>query len=650
MTNDVSKIVEKFLSSIEKKILDLQLQVENLQGKNREYDEIESIIDALQESKINFAIKFLNQDTKGIVGVLERVIMDKDRLNFYLSQITNYYYLYETDLLDKDVTKDQTTYAEQALKDLEEELREYQSKIDVVKNRQIIKELNSLEEKIFTFGTKLSYFGDNDEIVDLNLFTELMEDSRLSEEEKITLLQHVIINNASSYESKLIEKDMKVKEVLEQNQEEALDDLEELSTESIITTLDSETLETINKILSSPEIIRRLVKIIEDTQEIKISIDGTAIIEDQQEIVEEAVEIAKEGIIQLITSKEAETPEEALDIFLEDNDDELFNAQVAYEEIFGDEDKENITSEVDEYLDLIQKGIEFYDQNKKLLLSLTKSEKDSIDNYARGLYKNKDNRTIVYKSKNYEGNNKSIIRDATYEIGELLHIFEQLEIGNKVTNEIIIKTGRRINEILESIELCKETEYSPTINKPKEKTTKGTLYFLEKGSTKQRTFYEDEIGIDSYSKGISSLYYKELLLQLEQIENRANVRIPALKPDHSRTYPYTSEFGVRFISGGRTSTFFIPIGAEDAIIVGVRIIRTGDEYRKTLENRLRTYSARIEALMEKINTTPDKEEARKIAEEIKKILSQGDKDKNDTLELDTMFTVPPITIQPPKHK
>ena len=72
---------------------------------------------------------------------------------------------------------------------------------------------------------------------------------------------------------------------------------------------------------------------------------------------------------------------------------------------------------------------------------MTKSEKDSIDNYARGLYKNKDNRTIVYKSKNYEGNNKSIIRDATYEIGELLHIFEQLEISDKVTNDIIIKTG-----------------------------------------------------------------------------------------------------------------------------------------------------------------------------------------------------------------
>ena len=38
MISDVSKIVENFLSSIEKKVLDLQLQVENLQAKNREYD------------------------------------------------------------------------------------------------------------------------------------------------------------------------------------------------------------------------------------------------------------------------------------------------------------------------------------------------------------------------------------------------------------------------------------------------------------------------------------------------------------------------------------------------------------------------------------------------------------------------------------
>ena len=62
MINDVSKIVENFLSSIEKKVLDLQLQVENLQAKNREYDEIGSIIDALHESKINFSIDFLNKD------------------------------------------------------------------------------------------------------------------------------------------------------------------------------------------------------------------------------------------------------------------------------------------------------------------------------------------------------------------------------------------------------------------------------------------------------------------------------------------------------------------------------------------------------------------------------------------------------------
>ena len=43
MINDVSKIVENFLSSIEKKVLDLQLQVENLLAKNREYDEIERV-------------------------------------------------------------------------------------------------------------------------------------------------------------------------------------------------------------------------------------------------------------------------------------------------------------------------------------------------------------------------------------------------------------------------------------------------------------------------------------------------------------------------------------------------------------------------------------------------------------------------------
>lgn len=648
MISDVSKIVENFLSSIEKKVLDLQLQVENLQAKNREYDEVGSIIDALHQSKIDFSIKFLNEDTKEIVGILERVIQDKDRINFYLAQITNYYYLYETDLLNKDVTKDQTAYAEQALTDLEEELKEYQSKIDVVRNRQIIKELKELEERIIAFGAKFAYVEDKDEIVDLDLFTELMEGSRLAEEEKVALLQLVIMNNAQSYERQLLAKDTKVREVIEQNQEEALDELEELTTESVVTTLDPETLATIDKLLSNPEVIRRLVKIIEDTQEVKISIEGTAIVEDQQEIVDEAIDIARDGIITLINQHEAETPEEALDIFMEDNDDELFKAQVAYEEIFGEEEPEQENKDLDEYLEYIQKGIEFHDQNKKLLQHMTKAEKDSIDNYARGLYQNKGNRVIVYKSKNFDGNNKSVVRDATYEIEALLHMFEQLEMANKLTPDVIIKTGRRISEILESVELSKEIEKEQPKEKPKT-TPKGAIYFLEKGTTKQRTIYEDEIGVGSHSKGISSSYYKELLFQLEQIENRGNVRIPSIRPNHSKTYPYTSEFGVRFISGTRTSTYFIPVGTDDAIIVGVRFIDTGDDYRKTLENRLKTYSIRIESLIEKINSTKDKTEARKFAEEIKKILSQDDKDKTDNQDLDSMFTVPTVTIEPPKH-
>lgn len=648
MISDVSKIVENFLSSIEKKVLDLQLQVENLQAKNREYDEVGSIIDALHQSKIDFSIKFLNEDTKEIVGILERVIQDKDRINFCLAQITNYYYLYETDLLNKDVTKDQTAYAEQALTDLEEELKEYQSKIDVVRNRQIIKELKELEERIIAFGAKFAYVEDKDEIVDLDLFTELMEGSRLAEEEKVALLQLVIMNNAQSYERQLLAKDTKVREVIEQNQEEALDELEELTPESVVTTLDPETLATIDKLLSNPEVIRRLVKIIEDTQEVKISIEGTAIVEDQQEIVDEAIDIAREGIITLINQHEAETPEEALDIFMEDNDDELFKAQVAYEEIFGEEEPEQENTDLDEYLEYIQKGIEFHDQNKKLLQHMTKAEKDSIDNYARGLYQNKGNRVIVYKSKNFDGNNKSVVRDATYEIEALLHMFEQLEMANKLTPDVIIKTGRRISEILESVELSKEIEKEQPKEKPKT-TPKGAIYFLEKGTTKQRTIYEDEIGVGSHSKGISSSYYKELLFQLEQIENRGNVRIPSIRPNHSKTYPYTSEFGVRFISGTRTSTYFIPVGTDDAIIVGVRFIDTGDDYRKTLENRLKTYSIRIESLIEKINSTTDKTEARKFAEEIKKILSQDDKDKTDNSNLDSMFTVPTVTIEPPKH-
>lgn len=647
MNKDVSKIVENFLSSLEKKVLDLQLQVENLLEKNKEYDELTKLVEEINESKINFSIKFLNGETKQIVELLERVIPEKERINFYLSQITNYYYLYETNLLNTEVTLDQTAFAEQAFTDLVDEISGHLFSIDVVKNREVIKELRELEEKIVKFGTVFGFVEEGQETVDLEFFTELLEDSRLSEEEKILLLQTVIKNNVASYENKLMLKDTKVIEEFEQNTELALDELEELPEETVVAKIDQETLNEINKLLRNPETIRRLIKIIETTQDIEITIEGKAFQEDQQETVDEALELAREGMVELLQTAQASNPEEALDIFMEANDEELYIAEVAYEEIFGEEEKEDENTNIDEYLDYIQKGIEFYDQYKKLIKDITANEKDSIENYARGLYHNKGNRTIVYKSKNFDGNNKTILKEATYEIGELLGIFKQIELGNKLTNDIIIKTGRRISEILESVELAKEYEQTPT--KKQETVKKGTVYFLEKGTSKGRTFYEDDIGVDNCNKGIGKSYYKDLLFQLEQIENRNHIRIPSIRPNNNKSYPYTAEFGVRLISSNRTSTYYIPVGNDDAIIVGVRFIDTGEDYRKTLEYRVKTHSRRLEELIEKVNSAENKKEAQKYIKEIKNILSQGEKNKGTEEELTTMFTVPKVEITPPKH-
>ena len=647
MNKDVSKIVENFLSSLEKKVLDLQLQVENLLEKNKEYDELTKLVEEINESKINFSIKFLNGETKQIVELLERVIPEKERINFYLSQITNYYYLYETNLLNTEVTLDQTAFAEQAFTDLVDEISGHLFSIDVVKNREVIKELRELEEKIVKFGTVFGFVEEGQETVDLEFFTELLEDSRLSEEEKILLLQTVIKNNVASYENKLMLKDTKVIEEFEQNTELAFDELEELQEENVVAKIDQETLNEINKLLRNPETIRRLIKIIETTQDIEITIEGKAFQEDQQETVDEALELAREGMVGLLETAQASNPEEALDIFMEANDEELYIAEVAYEEIFGEEEKEDENTNIDEYLDYIQKGIEFYDQHKKLIKDITANEKDSIENYARGLYHNKGNRTIVYKSKNFDGNNKTILKEATYEIGELLGIFKQIELADKLTNDIIIKTGRRISEILESVELAKEYDQTPT--KKQETTKKGTVYFLEKGTGKDRTFYEDDIGADNCNKGIGKKYYKDLLFQLEQIENRNHIRIPSIRPNNNKSYPYTAEFGVRLISSNRTSTYYIPVGNDDAIIVGVRFIDTGDDYRKTLEHRVKTHSRRLEELIEKVNSAENKKEAQKYIKEIKNILSQGEKNKGTDEELTTMFTVPKVEITPPKH-
>ena len=165
MVSNVSKIVEKFLSSLEKKVLDIQLQIENLKEKNKEFEEIGEIINSLNESKIDFAIDYLSRETKDLATVLERAIPDKEKLNYYLSEMTNYYYLYETNLLDNEVTREQSIQSQSALIELTEELINYQSRIDVLKNRDNIKELTSLAEQIVAFGVKSAYVEEKVETV-----------------------------------------------------------------------------------------------------------------------------------------------------------------------------------------------------------------------------------------------------------------------------------------------------------------------------------------------------------------------------------------------------------------------------------------------------------------------------------------------------
>ena len=111
-------------------------------------NELTKLVEEINESKINFSIKFLNGETKQIVELLERVIPEKERINFYLSQITNYYYLYETNLLNTEVTLDQTAFAEQAFTDLVDEISGHLFSIDVIKNREVIKELRELLKKL----------------------------------------------------------------------------------------------------------------------------------------------------------------------------------------------------------------------------------------------------------------------------------------------------------------------------------------------------------------------------------------------------------------------------------------------------------------------------------------------------------------------
>lgn len=646
MSNNVSKTVEKFLSSLEKKVLDLQLQVENLHAKNREYSEVDNVISSLQASKINFSVDYLNRDTKEVLELLEKAVPNEEQLNYYLAQMTNYYYLYETGLLNSEETQEQTKSAEKALDDLLQELITYRDNINIIKNREIINELKELEQKIISFGSAFGYVEEEEEVVDLELFVELMEDSRLTEEEKVELLQIVIKNNTIAYERQLSKKTEEVIKVFEQNQEEALDELEEYVPDTLVTTIDKESLERVEQLLRDPETIKRIVRIVADIEDIQINLDGTAFIEEQEEIISDSLEIAKEGIIELLDSKQADNPEEALDIFMEDNDEALYDAELAYAEMFGEEEKEPTDVNIDEYLELIQKGIEFHDQNKKLLRHMTIQEKESIDNYARGLYSNKNNRVIVYKSKNYT-EDKSIYKDATYEIGELLKIFKNIEMADKLTNEIIIKIGRRIGEILETVELTRKVEKDEPVidDKPK----KGIVHFVPKGTSSEKTIFEDEIGITKTSKGISQSYYKELLFQIEQLENRSNHQIPSIRPNYGRTYPYTRDFGVRIISGGRIATFYIPVGETDSIIVGVRLIDNNDDYRKTLETRLRTHASRIEELIEKVNAEEDRDKAKEYLDKIKSILSQGTKSKDED-EIDSMFTVPKVELQPPKKK
>lgn len=614
---DIKYIIDKFLSELNSIILDYNGEIEHIKSNNMDYNLANEILETLRNSPVDFAVTFFNlsdEVKERVRTLLEKSCSGESEVNNIINETLNLYSLNNHHLLENSLFEPQKTTAIETLEELERVLSSFIEDKKHISEEEI-EHRNKMMEKLNNIGTLFGNGEQYDIINDVKTLEEVLNLVNLSDEEKIALIKSVIENNIEFYEERINERNIMIQEEIEKNkknvEEKTKNSYEEPPKEIYI-----EQINEIERILSQKDVIERIVRIIADDVNNIINIGNPT--SEESEIIEEALELARENMIDRVKNNGV-TPEESLQLLYDEYDQtkEMKN-KMLHEVLDG---TELVDIPYNEQIEMINKGIEFYRENKKLIQNLTKQEREIISKYMVTIYKTKEHRKMLYQSKSYDDTLK-VTAEAAYEIQVLLGLMDSLEKDSEEYKEMILAASRRISDILESVEELK----TKVIDTPKEETkNEGKLYYLMRNDNK--SMFEDDIRPDDLSKGISPEYYKDILEALDEIRQRSNNEGQiSVTPGYNYNYLRKNNIQITNTSG-RIQILFIPINKTDSIIVGIMFTYGKRTEYKEQDDRIRRYQQQLDELKNDIinENEETKKMAKKTDERIKDSLSPDQK-------------------------
>ena len=593
------EILDHFLEQLESFGLEIGTQLDQIEKEKNDYLLFQKIKEEIEKSKINFSTSYMSlEDDKKeeFQKRLLKLFKDQEIVDNILQEIVNLYYLKEEELLDLEELSAQKELAFENLNTLLTKIEKYLQETSIEELTEEEGKLSLQLDRLVLLGSIL----EGEELLpieDIDFLEESLERSNLSDQEKRLLLGDLIRHNIEMYQMGPMEPKKEEKKEEEEVEEE-------------IFVMPPDFIKEIEELLSDPEIIERIVKVVNDDFMVMIHIKNAT--EEEKEQVESAMDLIRDEMTTSI-QEEGKTPREALEEFFLKYDETLQRKREELNRITFHGQAENYTEE--EIEDIMEEAFSFAEEREKMTESLSRDERERIHQFMTNLYQEKENRRQVYERKAYEGEERVEV-EAAYEILVLRELLEVVSKEDIRTRSIL---AHKMKEILDCVK-----EIQSTIEVPKEE--QGTLYFLMEGDT---SVLENDLGFGSNSGMVSNAQYSEVKNQIHLIQNRSEINMVGAQPVNA-SFKAMKKQGIRYTSSARTKVYFIPIGKKDSIVVGASLT-TGRDVMRDQDQRIRRYAEEIAALKERINNPETQEEERQKSEKaLQRILLGRD--------LQSMFT------------
>lgn len=534
--------MERVIEILEEELDDNKRRINKVQNNKNLYTKLNNIIYLLNTSKKDFVEEYKkNEEVRKVIKELVPI----DELESIEKEINNLYFLIQSGMYNKEEIKVQKEQSLNTLNALEQLLVEIAEQID-------ISDVVDIEDDLVNL---IGLLKNKKQITDFDSIQKIIDNSNIKD--KINLVKSLLLYNTTIYEQELKNKNKK-----------------SFTIEGIV-------LESIKIYLEDPDNLQKVLEIASR----KTGANLTTIHE-FKDTPEEVIDDLTKEIVAL--SQEGLSVEDSFKEYFVNNDPEYHESLLIEEDLFLDDESVEETTEISEVKRQIELGYKYVEEHKDLVGTLDEEEKDSVDNYIRSLYKNKENRVTIYQRKKSD-----LDKEATYEIKLILDMLENLESFDKLDEQTLRKASKRISEILESLQEVKKYQ--------SERLTQGNLIYLMNNKT-NKSFFEENLNLEDNKKGINSYYYKEINEALQSLENRGVVSTNSRKVG---TY-FTKNLeltGVRVLLGENIRIYYIPVGNNDTLLLGVRVKDSNDNFLKELDEIVAKNIVQIETILERINSS-----------------------------------------------